>query len=59
LESLLEDKMQPNGLVADWAAVNRACNRLDKCREWLEEADAQATQPQSWKKKPTRASQRS
>jgi hypothetical protein len=31
LGSLLEDEMQPNGLVADWATMKKACNYLDKC----------------------------
>ena len=30
LGSLLEDETQPNGLVADWATVKKACKRLDK-----------------------------
>jgi hypothetical protein len=51
LGSPLADETQPNGLGADCAAVKRACNRLDKHREWLEDADAEAAQPQSWKKK--------
>jgi hypothetical protein len=51
LGSLLEDEKQPNGLVADWATVKRACNRLDKRRQWLDDADAESAQPQSWKKK--------
>jgi hypothetical protein len=41
LGSLLEDETQPNGLVADWAAVKKACSRLDKHRQWLEEADVE------------------
>ena len=32
LGSFLEDEMQQNGLVADWAAVKKACSRLDKRR---------------------------
>jgi hypothetical protein len=50
LGSLLEDEKQPNGLVTDWATVKRACNRLDKRRQWLEDADAESPQPQSSKK---------
>ena len=35
LGSHLEDEMQPNGLVADWAAVKKAYNsRLDKRPQW-------------------------
>ena len=30
LGNFLEDETQPNGLVADWAAVKKACSRLDK-----------------------------
>jgi hypothetical protein len=45
LGSLLEDEAQPNVLVADWAAVKKACNRLDKCRQWLEETDVESLQP--------------
>jgi hypothetical protein len=37
--------------VADWATVKRACNRLDKRWQWLEDVDAETVQPQSWKKK--------
>jgi hypothetical protein len=51
LGSLLEDETQPNGLVTDWATVKKACNRLDKRRQWLEDADAETAQPQLWKKK--------
>jgi hypothetical protein len=51
LGSLLEDQKQPNGLVADWATVKKACNRLDKRRQWFEETDAKTAQPQSWRKK--------
>jgi hypothetical protein len=32
LGSLLEDETQPNGLVANWAAMKKACNRLNKGR---------------------------
>ena len=44
LGSLLEDESQPNGLVTNWAVVKRACNRLDKRREWLDEADVEKVQ---------------
>ena len=30
LGSLLEDEAQPNGLITDWVAVRRACDRFDK-----------------------------
>jgi hypothetical protein len=53
LGSFLEDEKQPNGLVTDWATVKRACNRLDKRRQWLEDTDAESAQPQSSKKVPT------
>jgi hypothetical protein len=43
--SLLEDETQPNGLVADWATVKKACIRLDKCRQWIENADVETAQP--------------
>jgi hypothetical protein len=33
--------------------MKRACNRLDKRRQWLEDADAESAQPQSSKKVPT------
>jgi hypothetical protein len=49
LRSLLEDDTQPNGLVADWAAVKKACSRLDKRRQWLEEAFVES--PQLWRRK--------
>jgi hypothetical protein len=49
LGSHLEDETQPNGLVADWAAVKKACSRLDKHQQWLEEADVESTQ--SWRRK--------
>jgi hypothetical protein len=49
LGSLLEDETQPNGLVADWAAVKKACSRLDKCQQWMEEADVESPQP--WRRK--------
>jgi hypothetical protein len=49
LGNLLEDETQPNGLVADWAAVKKACGYLDKHRQWLEEADMEG--PQSWRRK--------
>ena len=39
LGTLLEDDTQANGLVADWIAVKRACNRLDKCRQWVDDTD--------------------
>jgi hypothetical protein len=58
--SLLEDEMQPNGLVADCAAVKKACNRLDKRRQWLQDIDSETVQPQLRKRKfPPRASQAS
>jgi hypothetical protein len=44
LGSLLEDETQPNGLVVDWAAVKKACSRLDKRRQWIEEANVESTQ---------------
>jgi hypothetical protein len=31
--------------------VKKACNCLDKRQQWLEGADIENTQPQSWKKK--------
>jgi hypothetical protein len=31
--------------------MKKACNRLDKRRQWLEDIDAETVQPQSWKKK--------
>ena len=39
LGTLLEDDTQANGLVADWVAVKRACNRLDKHRQWVDDTD--------------------
>mgnify|MGYP000170286128 FL=1 len=36
---LLEDDTQANGLVADWAAVKRACNKIDRRRQWLDGID--------------------
>ena len=39
LGTLLEDDTQANGLVADWIAVKRACNRLDKRRQWVDDTD--------------------
>ena len=39
LGTLLEDDTQANGLVADWVAVKRACNRLDKCCQWVNDTD--------------------
>ena len=39
LGTLLEDDTQENGLVADSIAVKRACNRLDKRREWVDDTD--------------------
>ena len=39
LGTLLEDDTQANGLVADWVAVKRACNRLDKRRQWVDDTD--------------------
>ena len=30
LGSLLEDETQSNGLIVDWVAVRRACERFDK-----------------------------
>ena len=32
LGTLLEDDTQANGLVANWVAVKRSCNRLNKRR---------------------------
>jgi hypothetical protein len=49
LGNLLEEETQLNGLVADWTTVKKACNRLDKHRQWLEDADAKMAQPKSWK----------
>ena len=37
--SLLEDEMQSNGLIADWVAVRRACERFDKRHRWLDDFD--------------------
>jgi hypothetical protein len=45
LGSLLEDEMQPNGPMADWAVVKKACNRLDKRRQWHEDANSKTIQP--------------
>ena len=39
LGTLLEDDTQANGLVADWTTVKRACNRLDKRRQWVDNTD--------------------
>ena len=39
LGNFLEDETQPNGLVADWEAVKKACSRLDKCRQREEETN--------------------
>ena len=39
LGTLLEDDTQGNGVVADWVAVKRACNRLDKRRQWVDDTD--------------------
>ena len=39
LGTLLEDDTQANGLVADWIVVKRACNRLDKRRQWVDDTD--------------------
>ena len=39
LGNFLEDETQPNGLVADWAAVKKACSRLDKRRQREEETN--------------------
>ena len=49
LGNFLEDETQPNGLVADWVAVKKACSRLDKRRQWQEETDME--NPQSWRRK--------
>ena len=49
LDNFLEDETQPNGLVADWAAVKKACSRLDKRRQREEENNME--NPQSWKMK--------
>ena len=49
LGSLLEDETQPNGFVADCAAVKKVCSRLDKRRQWQEETDME--DPQSWRRK--------
>ena len=37
--TLLEDDTQANGLVVDWIAVKRACNRLDKRGQWVDDTD--------------------
>ena len=37
--TLLEDDTQANGLVAGWITVKRACNRLDKHRQWVDDTD--------------------
>ena len=39
LGTLLEDDTQENRLVADWVAVKRACNRLDKHRQWVDDTN--------------------
>ena len=39
LGTLLEDDTQANGLVADGVVVKRACNRLDKHRQWVDDTD--------------------
>ena len=39
LGTLLEDDTQVNGLVADWAAVKRVCNKIDRRHQWLEDID--------------------
>ena len=44
LGSFLEDETQPNGLVADWAVVKKACSRLDKHRQWQEETNMENRQ---------------
>jgi hypothetical protein len=49
LGSLLEDEMQPNVWVADWAAVKKACSHLDKRHQRLKEADVE--NPQPWRRK--------
>ena len=42
--SLLEDEKQSNDLVTDWAVVKRACNYLENCQEWLDEANIESMQ---------------
>ena len=37
--TLLEDDTQTNGLLVDWTVVKLACNKLDKCRRWLDDID--------------------
>ena len=49
LGNFLEDETQPSGLVADWAAVKKACSRLDKRRQREEETNMES--PQSWRMK--------
>jgi hypothetical protein len=44
LGSLLEDETQPNSIVSDWTTVKKACNRLDRRRQWLEETDVENVQ---------------
>ena len=39
LGTLLEDDTQANGLVVDWVAVKRACNRLDKRCQWVDDTN--------------------
>ena len=39
LDTLLEDDTQANGLVADWVAVKRVCNWLDKRCQWVDDTD--------------------
>ena len=49
LGNFLEDETQPNGLVADWAAVKKACSCLDKRRQREEETNMENSQ--SWRMK--------
>ena len=49
LGSLLEDETQSNGLIADWVAVRRACDRFDKRRRWLDDSDMEGPIVQGWK----------
>ena len=39
METLLEDDTQANKLVTYWVAVKRACNRLDKRRQWVDDTN--------------------
>ena len=37
--TLLAQDTQANGLVTDWVTVKRACNRLNKRRQWVDDTD--------------------